>query len=708
MRTPSSFFLLFPFVVTLMLAQAGCRVDVMPMRGDAGRDPFVDGGFACTFPEAEACSGTTHYWCVPDGEFLRAESENCATRTDERTVCIDDIWCAVCRPEMLGCYRGDSAQCNADGLGWTVIDDCDIEMGEACIDGMCVNLCEEAIADSTYAGCEFYAADLDNASLGAGYDASAQPYAIVVSNPGTVPTEVVIELDRAAFGAGDDVEIIDSVIVAAGDLEVFELPRREVDGASSMAPCAADAECSAPDTCLCRGGGGPGPGADDCRCRVSADTTGFNDGTHSALTSRAYRVRSQLPVIAYQFNPLDNVSVFSNDASLLMPTAGIGSYYTVNGWPQTIADSLSPSEDFDPSRTDEDLRASLTVIGTTVGTHLTVTLGSRVREVVGVGAFPGPLAPGAILEFDLGPFDVVNLETHGFNADFTGTIVESTAGVSVFSGSEASDVPRFSDLATRRCCADHLEEQLLPDRALGAEYYIGRTNARAPAVNAAFLTADSVGEFPESEWVRILAVDVGPSGGPTTVTTTLPPPYNYLELDRGEDIIVEATQDFHIVSDGRISVIQLIASQQAVGIPSEYPGGDPAMIVVPPVGQWRSEYVFLTPGFYAFDFITIVAPAEAAILLDGEPLDPLECSASAADGLLRNPGDAPPTHLAYRCQLSFPDLIGPAPLIRVEDGNQDDGYHTIQATAPVSIVVTGFDAYVSYAYAGGMNLDSIE
>jgi hypothetical protein len=31
----------------------------------------------------------------------------------------------------------------------------------------------------------------------------------------------------------------------------------------------------------------------------------------------AYRVTSELPVVAYQFNPLENVSVFSNDASLL-------------------------------------------------------------------------------------------------------------------------------------------------------------------------------------------------------------------------------------------------------------------------------------------------------------------------------------------------------------------------------------------------------
>src|SRR5690606_38495873 len=65
----------------------------------------------------------------------------------------------------------------------------------------------------------------------------------------------------------------------------------------------------------------------------------YNTGTHSALTRAAYRVRSSVPVVAYQFNPLDNVDVFSNDASLLKPVEaltdsgdGLRPAYVVLGW----------------------------------------------------------------------------------------------------------------------------------------------------------------------------------------------------------------------------------------------------------------------------------------------------------------------------------------------------------------------------------------
>ena len=33
----------------------------------------------------------------------------------------------------------------------------------------------------------------------------------------------------------------------------------------------------------------------------------------------AYRIESNSPITAYQFNPLDNVDVFSNDASCCFP-----------------------------------------------------------------------------------------------------------------------------------------------------------------------------------------------------------------------------------------------------------------------------------------------------------------------------------------------------------------------------------------------------
>ncbi len=50
------------------------------------------------------------------------------------------------------------------------------------------------------------------------------------------------------------------------------------------------------------------------------------------------------------------------------------------------------------------------------------------------------------------------------------------------------------------------------------------------------------------------------------------------------------------------------------------PVGDPAMTIVPPVEAYGTEHVFVVPSGYAVDFVSVLAPATARLLLDGEPL----------------------------------------------------------------------------------------
>jgi hypothetical protein len=677
----------------------GCTVGSPPHpTGDVGSPILPDGGFLCLDVNSRACIGSVFHSCTSDGEFLTPMQTDCEAMHE---ICVSSIGCALCLPDMVTCDGQNVALCSHDGQSRMVTQTCDISMGLTCEDGHCVNLCQMAMTDHAYLGCEFYAADLDNAVADRG-DASAQQYAIVVSNGNQFPTDVTIERDRGPFGGASMPEVVQHVMIGPGDLEIFRLPRREIDGSSSMSACTGDASCDQGEHCWCAMGTMPSPTATDCFCRNAPLTQGHNDGTNSAATRNAYRVRSTLPVAAYQFNPLDNVGVFSNDASMLVPTSAIGTHYTVNAWPQTLALTNTTT-----TNGGIDLRATLTIIGTAAASTATVTLGPHVVEVVGVpGMMPGPYMAGEVLHFNLQPFEVINLETHGFNGDFTGTIIDSQNAVSVFAGSEASDAPRFDDLANRECCADHLEEQVLPDTVLGEHFYVGLTPSRSAALNRAFLTMDSVGTFMQPEYIRILAV----SPGNTMVTTSLPSPNDLFMLTQGRDVILTTSQDVKIDADQSISVMQTMASQDATGIDLVYPGGDPSLISVPPVDQYRTDYVFLTPLYYGFDFITVVAPATASILFDGMPLSMWDapdggwaCTVGPADGVMRGPHDPQPDWLTYRCQLSFPDVIG-RPNVRVEDGTQHDGYHTLQATQPVSLLVSGFDLYVSYAYPGGMNI----
>ncbi|HET8937575.1 MAG TPA: hypothetical protein VFN67_29230 [Polyangiales bacterium] len=636
--------------------------------------------FSCTSETARGCDANVHVQCQRNGEFVEAVEVDCGAKgqiCDAERVCITcrkgDRRCRDCTNKDFACNSNIVEQCADDGSGYAEAETCGgPDVPEVCSNGECVNACKLAEMQSSYAGCEFYAADLDNAALDDVSNASAQQYSVVVANPQRVPVKVRVEQNDAPFGESVAASVVSEQRVAPGDLVVFKLPRREVDGSSK---------------------------------------TGINDGTHTAVSSNAYRVISDYPISAYQFNPLENYKVFSNDASLLLPVSALGDRYTVVAWPQTIGDSKNPDEDFDNTSSTEDLRSFLTIIGTKEKTKLKVELGRLVNEIVRA-EHVDVSRPGEVLNLEIGPFDVINLETKALNADFTGTRIEADAPVAVFVGSEASDVPMFDAYPKRQCCADHLEEQLLPDRSAGAQYVIGRMPARARALNNAALPGAPLGvaEMNEPEWIRVVAI----SDEPTRLRTTLAKPDDDIQLPPRGEIILRADRDFVLDSDRPVHVLEALASQGVTGIPKQYPGGDPSIITIPPVSQFRKDYIFLTPDKYAFDFVTMVAPIDAHIEMDGAPL-PASCETTDPSDTLQSPTGEGTQWVVHRCQLAFPEVTngtstgglmgGSAPTpVEIFPGEQHDGAHTIVSDREISIIVYGFDRFVSYAYVGGLNL----
>jgi IgGFc binding protein len=566
--------------------------------------------------------------------------------------------CTPCLPGELTCDGQNVLSCSPDGQTRTPVETCEASRGIACRAGACIHLCEQAARSKSNVGCEYWPVDLDNAVLPDG-NAAIQQFAVIVSNPQPdLAATVTFEEDLAKPGEPSSLRVIGTATVGVRHLEVFKLGPKEVDGSTPDAP---------------------------------------NSGTHTALTRGAFRLRSDVPIIAYQFNPLENVNVRSNDATLLLPTAALnrsGRSYVVAGWPQTIARTDDPQTNYGL-----DLRAFLTLVGTAPDTH--VRLKTQARIVPG-GPFPNGVAKGAEVEAVLQPFDVLNLETGDFNADFTGSIIDSTAPVVVYVGSEASDAPFFSSLAERSCCADHLESQVTPLRAVGKSYVLGRMPNRGRAIAAA---GGPISTFAEPELYRIVAT----SPGTTTVTTSLPSPWNTFTLNgEGESTTIPAYQDFTLTASNAVLVADVQVSQEAAGVSIQngLPGGDPSLLLVPPIEQWRSDYVFLTPDKYAFDFLVITAPFGATVYVDGLPIDGRVCETAPADGLdEKTRGAKDPPFVVHRCQLSFP-VIDPlaSPPDNVLPGTQNDGVHRVQSDYPVGVLVYGFDYRVSYAYAGGTEL----
>ena len=578
--------------------------------------------------------------------------------------------CVVCKPNERSCSGQTIMQCDETGSEQTPESTCDPSEYQVCREGGCVNLCSLAAQRRSNVGCEYFAVDLDNAKIDDTLNAAAQQFAVVISNPETdVATEVTIEQDDSEPGAKNAPKSVVKATIPPFNLRVFRLGPREVDGSP--------------------------PGE-------------FDTGTHTALTRHAYRIRSTFPVVAYQFNPLENVNVFSNDASLLKPTEALTPVgddlepaYVVLGWPQTISNSSDPDTNFSPQNP-VSLRAFLTLVGTAPNTHVRVDSTARI--------LPGDMIPatpkGGALDFELGAFDVLNLETGDFNADFTGSLIQSDAALVVFSGSEASDAPFFNKLADRKCCADHLEEQLDPIRTSGKNFVASVSPSRTVALANA---GAPVGEAEQEEYFRVIATT---SAG-ARITTSLSGQFQSFELpERGSFVTIASTHHFSLKSDAPVMLSSVSPSQQDANVPSGLPGGDPSLIIIPPIEQFRNSYVFLTPDKYSFDFIRIVAPRAAVVVLDGRAVDEIDgCTARDADGITddaRRKLVGPSPFLVYECQLSFPIIdpnqVAPANL---SPGTQNDGVHRVESNEKVGVLVDGFDSYVSYGYAAGTELEFI-
>jgi IgGFc binding protein len=638
-----------------------------------------------------SCFDQSTRWDVPPPTpaepLCKVGEERCATGVErcEKTdagvgwVTIDDcaaqgltcvtslLACKTCAPNTSVCQGQTVMQCDASGNHLKAETTC-TGAGVACRGGICQNLCALAAAQRSNVGCEYWGVDLDNAVISDSLNAAAQQYAIVVSNPQPdLTANVKVEQDDSAPGTPNAPVTVAIAAVPPLSLRVFKLGPREVDGSP--------------------------PGQ-------------FNTGTNTALTRHAYRVTSDAPIVAYQFNPLDNVNVFSNDAALLKPVEALTlspgvmtDSYVALGWPQTIAITDDPNTNFDPSDP-INLRVFLTVVGTRPNTHVKVKTNAAV--VAGGPVHATPI--GGEIDAELNPFDVLNLETGSFNADFTGSVVSADQPVVVFSGSEASDAPYFTTLSARQCCADHLEAQLDPIRTAGKNFVASMASNRTRAVAAA---GASIGVVQQPEFFRVIAA----TNAGATVKTTLGGKLATIHLaTRGSFQTITTTRDFMLTSDQPVMLGDVLPSQDAAGVPRGLPGGDPTFIIVPPVEQYRTNYVFLTPDKYSFDFVRAIAPPDADVVLDGQDVkkDP-DCKASPADGLTAAQRGSPtPPFVVYMCQLSFPviDPSKPSP-DNVTPGRQNDGVHSIDSNDKVGVIVDGFDSYVSYGYAAGTELTEI-
>jgi len=643
-------------VCVACLIDAQCGLDRVCKAGDCVDAPCTPDEKKCAGSVKKVCNhlgtGWTSQDCAPkdcfDGECQtcepgshRCEGNNLETCTqggyyvfDQQCpgICYEDA-CHTCMPGKDACDGDTIVRCSDDGETSTPVEDCNPNVtGNVCQSGKCVSLCLDNLKLNTNIGCDYWAADLDQVDDG---DADNSPYAVVVSN---LNDKYAATVRITRWEGGQEVPqttdasgvAFPSEAIPPGQLRIFFLPPRNL-----------------------------------------------NLTTQEAL---AWHVTSTIPVVAYQFNPLENVGVFSNDASLLIPSNALGAKYTVMTWPERVGA----------------LRAYLAVVA--VGTTpTTVSITSTTRTLAGTNPSTGAAIPamsaGETRQFVLNPFDVLQIESDQASGDLTGSRVEADKPVAVFGGTQCSNVPDTRCLSgkcpgtgktcsgecTLICCCDHLEEQLLPRSAWGKSYVAPMLWQRTK----------------EPAFWRVVASE------PDTHVTLSPAVLSLPPLQAGEFVEFESAADLSLSADKPVMVGQFMASSflaaecgTCEGAALFFPGscsngmglcmddtdccgehpGDPSFLIMIPNEQFRAEYVFLVPNKYASDYLSVVAKQGVAVRLDGTPLDQASSSPAGGSG-----------YVVYRTAIA-------------------DGVHTLDADYPVMAYVYGYDTDVSYGYPAGANV----
>ncbi len=551
--------------------------------------------------------GTTMGKCSGANAFLACNDEGTGTTTKycntSAPICVKgeckDLKCA---PGSLQCQGfGAVQQCTEDGKGYAVVEEC--TEGTICKNASCITTCDADLKENTYFGCEYWAVDLDNIEAG-----QFEQVGLVVSNPDDKKTATITILNVAT---GTDLALTDTAVPPKSQI-VVDLPK------------------------------------------------GFNiDG--SVISNNSFRLRSTAPVIVHQFNPRNAASVYSNDATLLIPASVPGKEYMVMSWPQRAADSLTggvPLHGLMAIVAQEKGLTSVLVVPTAL---IEPSKSKEPNKTI------GPLAPNTPAQFVLEYGQVLQLETGGGfpGADLTGSLIVTDKRVSVFGGHECANVPLVLDKGeykgTDYC--DHLEQQLIPIDTWGKEVICDAFAPRSPQ---------------QTDTWRILASE------DETVVDTIPPQAGVekVSLKKGAFVEFQSKDSFMVRATAPILVGHFMSSSNYPGFqpdplcasaPNETGIGDPSFAIGVATVQYRKDYIFLTPLDYRQNYVNIMYPTGVEVALDGVPLA-LELK--------------PLGNTGWNVQT--------IPVV--------PGVHQLSSTAQFGVTAYGYDCDVSYAYPGGMNL----
>jgi hypothetical protein len=501
--------------------------------------------------------------------------------------------------------------------------------------------CAEAAADGgkSYIGCDYWPTAMAN-SVWSIFD-----FTVVVANTQGTAADVTVT------GPGG---VHQTVTVAPGSLAKIYLP---------WVP-----ELKGPDADNC---GATPPFAKSVLARASA-----------------YHLVSTVPVTVYQFNALefqgqggpsgkdwsacpgnalcaltgssDGCFSFTNDASLLIPTASMTGNYRVTTESGTTAGKQG---------------GYFAVTATEDGTNVTITLAPSGSSVAGDGI--AATGPSGTLSVALDAGDVLQVMGAALDtADLSGSLVQADKPIEVFAGMQCAEQPWGA------FACDHLESSVLPAETLGTDYVV-----TVPTSPHARLVGHVVRFYGNVDGTTLTYSPSAPPGCPSELNAgdvvqcsgTPSCPYTDVEGKRVEASCV--TETFEVKGTHAFSVSSFMLGGSVVD-PEEVTGasmGDPSMSPMVATEQYRTRYVFLAPTDYTESFADIVTPTGTTLTLDGAPVYSTAVPVDADWSVVR---------------------------VWLTDSGQD-GAHVLIGSKPFGVQVIGYGAYTSYQYPAGLDLTPI-
>jgi hypothetical protein len=519
--------------------------------------------------------------------------------------------------------------------------DCHGAVVEACnatascdpVDVVCADACALAAREGHSVGCDYYATAMDTVEPLANVERMC--FAALVSNTWTSPAHISVQYR----GTPLPVEAFTRVPTGGGPA-VGWLP---YDAAQGLAPG---------EVAVLFLGGVTGE-APQCPVDSAVPNGAFN-GTG---IGDAFHITTDVPVVAYQMNPVGGVASAVPGASLLLPTSVWSTnYVAVNAAPRSVLTGPWPPEASWPS---------LNIIARDDDTVVTIVPVASVNP--GPGVSGGAASEPFQIALDRGQHAQISQAT-----ELTGSVVTSNKPVGFMAGHLCMSMPVDVDFC------DHAEQMIPPVRALGSHYVGVMYRPRVPAETATFWRL--VGVVDDTRLSYSSSV-----GGPAT-------------LRRGESVTFETGTPFVVLSQDRDHPFMLFVYMSgSTYVTSGY--GDPDFVLVVPTEQYLSRYVFFADPTFPETNLVIVRNRA----LDGAFKDVVLDCAGPLQGW--QPIDS---LLEYtRVDLSTGNF---QPV-----GGCSTGRHSIESDAPFGVWVWGWGSPLastptrnsSYGYPAGMNVSLI-